>query len=127
MSTVLIVDRTPSEYELISETLAQYGWKAIEVNDGQEAIAQIQKECPDLVITDLVIPCINGYEICLWLKNNYPAPKKIPAIVCSTRDGDFERYWAKKKGADAYLVKPFQTTKLLETIQQFYPLQEFCC
>ena len=72
----------------------------IEAASGLEALEKIQEAPPDLVIVDLVMPQMNGYELCRFLKNN-PTTQQIPVLICSTKSQDFDRYWGMKQGADA--------------------------
>ena len=81
-----------------------------------QQLEKVQKDAPDLVIVDLVMPQMNGYELCRFLKNN-PTTQQIPVLICSTKSQDFDRYWGMKQGADAYLTKPFQPAELLRTIE----------
>lgn len=116
MVKVLIVDDSQTLRQTVSELLTQQGIKVIEANDGLEAQKKLQDIVPDLVITDLIMPQMNGYELCRWIKNN-PSTEKVPVLICSTKSEEFDRYWGMKQGADAYLTKPFQPAELLKTIK----------
>jgi twitching motility two-component system response regulator PilH len=117
MSTVLIVDDSQTLRQMLSELLRKNGMKVIEAIDGLEAKEQIQASLPDLVITDLIMPRMNGYELCRWIKND-AAAKNIPVLVCSTKSEEFDRYWGMKQGADAYITKPFHPPELVKTVKQ---------
>jgi twitching motility two-component system response regulator PilH len=82
-----------------------------------EAQAKIEADAPDLVITDLIMPQMNGYDLCRWLKHD-PNTKSIPVLICSTKDQEFDRYWGLKQGADAYITKPFQPPELVQTVKR---------
>ncbi len=116
MVKVLIVDDSQTLRQTVLELLTQQGIKVIEANDGLEAQKKLQDIVPDLVITDLIMPQMNGYELCRWIKNN-PSTEKVPVLICSTKSEEFDRYWGMKQGADAYLTKPFQPAELLKTIK----------
>ena len=116
MVKVLIVDDSQTLRQTVFELLTQQGIKVIEANDGLEAQKKLQDIVPDLVITDLIMPQMNGYELCRWIKNN-PSTEKVPVLICSTKSEEFDRYWGMKQGADAYLTKPFQPAELLKTIK----------
>ncbi len=90
--------------------------------NGSHAIQILEQHSPDLVITDLIMPSMNGYELCRWLKNN-PATQTIPVLMCSTKSEEFDRDWGMKQGADAYLTKPFLTAELIATVQHLLQLQ----
>ena len=117
MSTVLIVDDSQTVRQMLSELLEKGGLTVIEAANGLEAKAKIQTKKPDLVITDLIMPEMNGYELCRWIKND-PAAQGVPVLICSTKDQEFDRYWGMKQGADAYITKPFQPGEMLKTVKQ---------
>ncbi len=117
MSTVLIVDDSVTLREMVSGILKNNGLTVVEASNGLEAKEQIESSLPDLVITDLIMPGMNGYELCRWLKNN-PSSKGIPVVMCTSKNEEFDRYWGMKQGADAYIAKPFHVSELLETVKQ---------
>jgi twitching motility two-component system response regulator PilH len=117
MSTVLIVDDSQTLRQLLIALLGNQGIKVIEATNGLEAKEQIQANPPDLVITDLIMPHMNGYELCRWIKNE-PTLQTIPVLICSTKSEQFDRYWGMKQGADAYITKPFQPPELLRMVKQ---------
>lgn len=116
MITVLVVDDSHSLRQMIVDILVKKGLKVFEAANGKEAQEQLNQQVPDLVITDLIMPEMNGYELCRWIKNN-PSTKDIPVLICSTKSEEFDRHWGMKQGADAYLTKPFQATEMLQTIK----------
>jgi twitching motility two-component system response regulator PilH len=117
MSTVLVVDDSQAVRQLLSELLQKAGLTVVEAINGIEAKAKIEAQTPDLVITDLIMPEMNGYELCRWIKND-PAAQTVPVLICSTKDQEFDRYWGMKQGADAYITKPFQAGEMLKTVKQ---------
>jgi len=117
MSTVLIVDDSQTLRTMLSDLLEGIGIRVIEATNGIEAKEKIQAKSPDLVITDLIMPEMNGYELCRWIKND-PAKQVIPVLICSTKSEEFDRYWGMKQGADAYITKPFHPPELLKTVKQ---------
>jgi twitching motility two-component system response regulator PilH len=117
MSTVLIVDDSQTLRQMVSELLQNNGIKVIEATNGIEAKERIESNAPDLVITDLIMPQMNGYELCRWIKNG-SATQNIPVLICSTKSEEFDRYWGMKQGADAYITKPFHPPELVKTVKQ---------
>lgn len=117
MSTVLIVDDSQTLRQMLSDLLREQGIKVVEATNGMEAKERIQSKAPDLVITDLIMPQMNGYELCRWIKNE-PTTQSIPVLICSTKSEEFDRYWGMKQGADAYITKPFHPPELLKTVRQ---------
>lgn len=116
MSWVLVVDDSAVVRELISTELRHRGFDVAVANDGVDAISVIQKHPPDLVITDVVMPRMNGYELCRWIKSD-PRSQNIPVMMCSIKGEDFDRYWGIKQGADAYMTKPCPPSEMLSAIQ----------
>jgi twitching motility two-component system response regulator PilH len=117
MSTVLVVEDSPAQREMITDLLRGSGLNVSIATDGVEAIEVIQTQCPDLVILDIVMPRMNGYEVCRRLKSD-PLTQAVPVVMCSSKGEEFDRYWGMKQGADAYIAKPFQPTELVGTVKQ---------
>ncbi|MEL6777748.1 MAG: response regulator [Cyanobacteria bacterium J06597_16] len=116
MSTILVVDDSPMLREMISGLLDKSGLTITVAKDGQEAKDKIAANPPDLVVLDVVMPNMNGYELCRWVKST-PATKDVLVILCSSKSEEFDRYWGIKQGADAYVIKPFRPGELLNTVQ----------
>lgn len=117
MSTVLIVDDSSTLREMISGLLLKAGMSVVEAKDGIEARSMIEGNPPDLVVLDIVMPNMNGYELCRWIKNTQGI-SNIPVIICSSKGEEFDRYWGMKQGADAYIAKPFRPRDMLDTVKQ---------
>jgi twitching motility two-component system response regulator PilH len=103
--------------ELISDLLKKIGLTVVEACDGLEAMEKIQASCPDLVVMDIVMPRMNGYELCRWIKND-PQAQNVPVVMCSTKSEAFDVHWGKKQGGDAYIAKPFAAKELAQTVKQ---------
>jgi len=116
MSTILVVDDSPMLREMISGLLNKTGLSISVAKDGHEAKEKISANPPDLVVLDVVMPNMNGYELCRWVKSN-EATKNVLVILCSSKSEEFDRYWGIKQGADAYVIKPFRPGELLGTVQ----------
>lgn len=117
MVKVLIVDDSMTQRQLMSSVLEQFGLTVLVATDGVEAWEQIQRVHPDIVVLDIIMPRMNGYEVCRKIKTD-PNLQGLPVVMCSSKSEEFDRYWGMKQGADAYLVKPFQPKELLSTIQK---------
>jgi twitching motility two-component system response regulator PilH len=117
MVTILVVDDSHTSREMLADLLKQQGITVIQAIDGLDGQTKLATETPDVVITDLIMPNMNGYELCRWIKKN-DKTKHIPVIICSTKDEEFDRYWGMKQGADAYIAKPFQPVELIGTVKQ---------
>ena len=117
MSTVLVVEDQRAQREMIADLLKGSGLLVTLASDGVEALEQIETQRPDLVVLDIVMPRMNGYEVCRRLKAD-PKTQGVPVVMCSTKGEEFDRYWGMKQGADAYIAKPFQPTELVGTVKQ---------
>ncbi len=117
MSTILVVEDSLAQRQMISDLLKGSGLDVAVACDGEEALEQIKKSSPDLVVLDIVMPKMNGYEVCRRLKADLKT-QNIPVVMCSSKGEEFDRYWGMKQGADAYIAKPFQPTELVGTVKQ---------
>lgn len=117
MSTVMVVDDSVTLRQMIAELLEGRGLKVTVASDGVEALEQIKTNRPDLVVLDIVMPRMNGYEVCRRLKSD-PKTQSLPVVMCSSKSEEFDRYWGMKQGADAYIAKPFHPQELVGTIKQ---------
>lgn len=116
MSTVLLVEDSLPTREMISEILIEHGLKVGVASDGLEALGILKKKQFDLVVLDIVMPHMNGYEVCRRIKSD-PKTKDLPVVICSSKGEEFDRYWGMKQGADAYIAKPFQPKEFIATIK----------
>jgi len=117
MSRVLIVEDSSTQRQVLSQVLQEQKFAVAVAQNGVEALEKIERFLPDVVLLDVVMPDLNGYEVCRRLKSNEKT-RHIPVIMCSSKDTQVDVYWAKKNGADAYIVKPFRPDNLLSTIQE---------
>ncbi|MBD2652588.1 MULTISPECIES: response regulator transcription factor [Synechocystis] len=117
MNAVLLVEDSSSQREMISGILKDHGWQVTIACDGVEALEKLQSFSPDLVVLDIVMPRMNGYEVCRRIKSD-PKTKNVPVIMCSSKGEEFDRFWGMRQGADAYIAKPFQPMELVGTIKQ---------
>jgi two-component system, chemotaxis family, response regulator PixH len=116
MATILIVEDTASERELISHYLRESGYIVIHAVSAKEALNKAIEQKPDIIITDVVMPGMSGFELCRSLKK-HPATEKVPIIICTSKNQEIDRLWGMKQGADAYITKPFTREQLLHTVK----------
>lgn len=112
-----MVEDSPTQRELISGVLKGSGLSVIVACDGVEALEQVQGHLPDIVVLDIVMPRMNGYEVCRRLKANAKT-QSLAVVMCSAKKEEFDRYWGMRQGADAYICKPFHPQELLVTVKQ---------
>ncbi len=115
---ILVVEDDLVSQRVLSARLEINGYEVITAQDGEEGLGKARKENPDLVILDLMLPKMTGYEVCRMLKfdDKY---KEIPIVILSSLDQQDEREKAIKAGADAYFIKPFDLELLLVKIKGF--------
>ncbi len=116
MSRVLVVDDSMTQRQLMTTVLEDNGLTVSIASDGKEALEQLQSIQPDIVVLDVVMPGMNGYEVCRSIKKD-PNTQNVPVVMCSSKSEDFDRYWGMRQGADAYINKPFEPQEFLATVQ----------
>jgi twitching motility two-component system response regulator PilH len=116
MQTILVVDDTPSELALITNFLKESGFSVVVATDAKEALTKAADHKPDVVITDVVMPGMSGFELCRTLKKN-EATKNMPIVVCTSKNQELDRLWGMKQGANAYVTKPFTQEELLRAVK----------
>lgn len=115
MSRILLVEDNPAQLDLMEVYLREGGHFVIRLSDPKEALNKAVEQKPDVIVTDVVMPGMSGFELCRRLKQN-PATAKVPIVICSSKDQEIDRLWGMKQGADAYLTKPFSREQLLRTV-----------
>ncbi|MBD3881035.1 response regulator [Phormidium tenue FACHB-886] len=116
MDTILVVEDTPSEMELMSYYLRESGYFVINAVSAKEALNKAIDQKPDVIITDVVMPGMSGFELCRSLKKN-PATETTPIVICTSKNQEIDRLWGMKQGADAYITKPFTREQLVRVIK----------
>ena len=117
MTRVLVVDDNKAQREMISDLLKGLGLSVSMASDGLEALEQINGNRPDLVVLDIIMPGMNGYEVCRRLKKDSKT-QDLVVVMCSAKKEEFDRYWCMRQGADAYIAKPFHPEELIGTVKQ---------
>ena len=114
---ILVVDDELFLSEIVSVRLKTEGYDVIQATDGMEGLEKAKQENPDLIILDIMLPKMNGYEICGLLKSD-PKYNKIPIILFSARTQNEDIELGKKVGADAYITKLFGVKELLAKVKE---------
>jgi len=113
---IFIVEDELDFLSTLTERLEFEGFVVATAVDGEEALRKIPEEKPDLILLDIMLPEMNGYQVCRELKSN-PETKTIPVVVVTAKSQESDKFWAKETGADDYLTKPFEMEELLQKIQ----------
>lgn len=117
MTKILIAEDERDIRDLIAFTLRFAGYEVITANNGEEAVAQTLKEIPDLVITDVRMPKMTGYEACRQIKAD-PTTQHIPVVFLSAKGQEAEVQTGLASGGDEYLLKPFAPDQLTRKVAE---------
>lgn len=118
MSTVLIVDDSKTQRELMGRAVAYAGHSAVFAEDGSEAVEKAKTLQPSLILMDVVMPNLNGFNATRKLKAD-AATKHIPIVLVTTKGGDSDKFWGKMQGADDHVIKPFVSHELVTIIRRY--------
>lgn len=110
---ILIVDDEENICELVRLYIEKEGFDAIIANDGQEAVAKFNKEKPDLILLDIMLPIKDGWQVCREIR----AQSKVPIIMLTAKGETFDKVLGLELGADDYVVKPFEPKELIARIR----------
>ena len=113
---ILIVDDEPDVVAVVQGRLVSAGYEVTVMADGQQALECVKKHPPDLMVLDVMLPTLNGYEVCTMIKQDIRY-RAIPVVMLTARTEEKDVRLGRECGADAYLLKPFQANELMQTIQ----------
>jgi DNA-binding response OmpR family regulator len=119
MQRVLIVDDDPDIQQLVSYNFSQAGFEVATAASGRKAIESVQKQLPDLIILDLMLPDIDGMEVCRTLRQRENT-RQIPIIMLTARGEEIDRVIGFELGADDYVSKPFSTRELVLRVKSIF-------
>jgi len=115
MATVLIVDDSPTETHKLTSMLEKHGHSVLTANTGEAGVAEAKQSLPDVVLMDIVMPGLNGFQATRQLAKGSQTAH-IPVIIVTTKDQETDRVWGLRQGAKAYLTKPIAEKQLMDTI-----------
>jgi adenylate cyclase len=120
---ILVVDDTPKNVKLLADILTARGYNVVTAASGAEALSQVEAERPDLVLLDVVMPEMSGYEVCRKLRSN-PATQLLPVVMVTALDPGEERVKGIEAGADDFLTKPINQAELLARVKSLIRIKE---
>ena len=120
MARILIVDDSPSQLMGIRRLVEKLGHEAVTAEDGAAGVEAAKRELPDLILMDVVMPNLNGFQATRAISRE-PTTAHIPVVLVTTKDQDTDRVWGMRQGAKAYITKPFNDNDLAEVIGQLMP------
>jgi len=112
---ILVVDDEIYIVHILDFSLGIEGYEVMTALDGEQALAKVEQDKPDLIVLDIMMPKLDGYETCKALKSN-PGTKDIPVILLSAKGRNVDQKVGFEVGADDYITKPFSPRKLVERI-----------
>jgi twitching motility two-component system response regulator PilH len=113
---ILVVDDSPTDRFYFSDMLQRSGYMVITADTGEEAIAKAASERPDLILMDVIMPGVNGFQATRAISRG-EATKHIPIIICTTKGQPTDKIWGLRQGAADYLAKPIAQETLLAKIR----------
>ncbi len=117
MARILIVDDSPSQLLGLKRLVEKLGHQVLTAADGAAGVEATRREKPDLVLMDVVMPNLNGFQATRSITKD-PATANIPVILVTTKDQDTDRVWGMRQGAKAYVTKPVDEAELLEALNK---------
>ena len=120
---VLVAEDSPTQRQIIMSVLNREGYEVVLACDGIEAVTQAFSETPDLIVLDIEMPKMNGYQVCRLLKDDRRTAH-IPVVMLTSRSQETDKFWGLKTGADRYVTKDFKLTGLASSIEELLSRQD---
>ncbi|MEZ5558473.1 MAG: response regulator [Pseudomonadales bacterium] len=117
MARILVVDDSPSETHKFVNVLARHGHQVLTATSGNDGISMASTEQPDVILMDVVMPGINGFQATRQLTRS-DATQHIPVIIVSSKSQAADRVWGERQGASGYLIKPVDDRTLIDAVNE---------
>lgn len=114
---VLVIEDDPDQRRLLERMLGSTGWRVATAPDGESGLEAARAHKPDAVVLDVMMPRINGFQTCRQPKSD-PSLAGIPVVMCTSKDQPADQYWATEVGADAFLAKPVDISRLVQMLER---------
>lgn len=112
---VLLVDDNPQGIEILQMRLQKLGFRTSTAQNGEQAIEMVRTDPPQIVVMDVTMPELNGFQACREIKKLAP---DLPIIILTAKKDPADRFWANQVGADAFLNKPIEPATVVDTLQE---------
>jgi len=113
---ILIIEDSPTDRTFLESLLVKAGYQCITASSGEEGVAVSKAQQPDLILMDVVMPGLNGFQATRAITRE-PATKHIPVFICTTKGQETDKIWGMRQGAKDYIVKPINVEDLLAKIK----------
>ena len=117
MAKILVVDDSPTQMANLIKIVESHGHTTCTATNGMEGVEAAKAELPDLVLMDVVMPELNGFQATRKITKD-PSTQHIPVILVTTKDQDTDRVWGERQGAAGYIVKPAQEAEVIAKINE---------
>ena len=121
--TIMVVDDSATICKLVSMTLQRQDYEVVVAVDGLDALAKLNEKMPDLILLDITMPRLDGYQVCKIVTGNNETAA-IPVIMLSGKDGFFDKVRGRMAGATDYITKPFEPKELVKTVRRYLTLKQ---
>ena len=117
MPKILIVDDSPTQRQALINILQKNNFETIVAEDGQQGVDMSRSEMPDLILMDVVMPGLNGFQATRHI-TKHESTASIPVIMLTSKDQETDRVWAERQGASDYIIKPAEENDLMAKISK---------
>ena len=115
---ILLVDDSKTELQYLSDLLEKRGYSVRLAHNGDEAMRRLTEETPDLILMDVVMPGLNGFQLTRAITRD-PRYANVPVIMCTSKNQETDKVWGMRQGARDYIVKPVDADELVAKIKAF--------
>ena len=115
--SALIIEDDPEQRKLFDRTLTALGWRITTAPDGEAGLAAARSHLPDIIVLDVMMPRLNGYQVCRQLKAD-DATRAIPIVIVTSKDQPADEFWAREVGANAFVSKPVDVRELAALLER---------
>ncbi|HJW05337.1 MAG TPA: response regulator [Rhodanobacter sp.] len=123
MATILIIDDSPTDVRVFTTLLERAGHQIVAVSTAEEGIERVRADLPDLVIMDVIMPGMNGFQATRTLTRD-PKTQNVPIVMITTKSMETDRVWGLRQGARAFITKPVNEKELLACINELLPSEK---
>lgn len=123
MATILIIDDSPTDVRVFTTLLERAGHQVVAVSTAEEGIERVRADLPDLVIMDVIMPGMNGFQATRTLTRD-PKTQNVPIVMITTKSMETDRVWGLRQGARAFITKPVNEKELLACINELLPSEK---